>query len=447
MTTPDLHVVPNQPEPRPVVTPFLAETMAEAQPYVFRVSFSKDALQSVLDHWWKEQGPATTAGLIQRKQGVKGGKTNGKAHKLPTRQEAAKVLGEWGMYDPLLQELMLNALNEKVWPKQVIFTTDNNLLTDEKTITLSVRYFLWPEVTLGDVNSLEISLPRPTEGEIEAVLHDHKEMHRQTKSREHEKVVDIGEPVVEDGDIAVVTMNPKVDGKPWQPGTLKHNKMRVQKGHIHPEELYEKLLGLTVGNHFFEFTLNEKYAASGMAGKVVEMEMTIHTILTYALLPWEDELAKELGFDSLDILNETYRRQVTQHLNRQWEQKASSVALEALVSKSTFAPVPQDWLRVQTEAKYTQHLNRFKGVTNDLFKAWGVKSKDPIVAALAQAARYEAFQLAALYAYAEVCGVEISKEKDCGHTGNILSKAMGKLLENVKIVVPGAQTTAQLEAE
>jgi FKBP-type peptidyl-prolyl cis-trans isomerase (trigger factor) len=437
MTT-DNVVQLQQPEPPPEVKPIIAETCAEPVSYVFKAVFNKVDLKPLLDHWWDANASSAIPILVQQKQQSNRKspkfKSNGKAAGKYSRQEAARILGEWGMYDPLLQQLVVDALMEKIWPKELLYSTDNGLDTTGEHLILTCRYFLTPKVHfVKGLDDLKIRQAKPTEDDIEKMVLVQKEALRNMHSREHEKLVDVGSAIIEDGDIAVVTATPTMDGVPWLPGTLKNNKMRIKKGSLHPDEMYQKMLGLEVGNHTFEFTLDEKYRSAKLEGKVVKMSITVHSILTYALPEWTDELAKELGSDNLQAFDEKIHLQVTNLLKNQWQQRAGQEAIGALIERGVFEPVPEAWLRIKSMQKLDMQLRHYKNDLKALLAAWNVPDKEEVIKRLAHLSQQEIYQYAALLQYLEDKGVERDKETEFGTISNSLHKALTLLMEDVTI--------------
>jgi hypothetical protein len=423
--------------PAPEVTPLISENRAEALPWVFKVVFNKDELQPLLDHWWEGNKLSTIPALVRAnsappKNGKKS-KPNGHDSRVYTKAEATKVLGPWGVYNPLLKQLTENSVREKIWPRDMIFSTDFGLVEDEKHLTLTCRYWEYPTATFTkDLQDFEIQLPKPTETEIKIRVTDQFEAYRHQKSREYEKTNAFSDDTsVADGDMVVITVNPTIDDKPWKAGQIKNNKMRVLKGSLHPDTFYNKLIGLKVGNHLLQFDLNEKYGPD--AGKTVKAEVTIHSILTYALPDVDDELAKQLSFKSLEEMQTKTHSQVEDFLVQQWEGKAAEEIITALIERAEFGPVPESWIRVKAENILEHQLRAVKGELNKLLEAWKVQSKFEILQRLGVLAKNEAYQVVAIMSYGDMLGITRDKDTELGNISTYLQKVLKHLIETTKV--------------
>jgi hypothetical protein len=425
---------------RPSVEPKKADFTKEAQSFSFRLFFAKSELDPVFDWWWNQAKEGLAQKLVQQKLGQQKKKlTKASPTKKYSRDEVARILGnKFAIFEPLLQDLLLQCLQEKVWPDEPLFTT--NFMLDEQPVdgvdglTLACRVFLNEPASFEKPFELVVSHPRPSEENIASEFEKRMAMYLAQRSREFEKTNPLGAQVcVEEGDIAVISTQPIIEGEPWKVGTLTKNKLRVIQGGCHPDEFRQQLLGLAVGNHSIKFTLNEKFGKQ--AGKEVSMDLTIHSILTYQLPDWSDEIAQECSFKTLEQMREEVRKQAERTQTQAWEQKASHEVLTTMIAAADFEPLPEEWLTQKANSKFDQLLRSVKGDEQQLIKLTNTSNRDHLLFVLASQARIEACQEIALFSWGLANGMQRTKEKDLGNFKAFLRDVMERALSEAIISV------------
>lgn len=392
-------------------------------------------MSPVLDWWWEQAKDSLAPQLIEAKLGKKSLREKTKKR---TRAEVEKFLGKFTLYEGLFRDLLQQCVEEKVYPDNPLFITNFALSEVSEGLNLECRVYLmtkgrFPSVRAGTPDqkfTIVVSQERPTEESIQAAVEDRFSLYQRQRSREFEKMQGpLGEELsVEEGDVVVISTQPKVDGVPWTVGTLTKNRLRVLKGGCHPDEFRTKLLGLQVGNHHISFPLNDQFGK--MAGKIVEMDLTIHSILTYALPDWSDEIAKECGYSTLEVMRTEVQKLVVRQVMTQWEQKVSHEVLTQLVSAAEFDELPDEWLNFKVNERYDALLRQCQGDEKQLFEKTK-SSQAQILSELVGYVRTEVYQLMALWGWGYMQGIQRDRDTDLDDFKGYLSRVLEKTLASV----------------
>jgi len=423
----------------PSVNAKLVSTIKEATPWVCKLIFDKIELEPVCNHWWNTEGVKQAPQLVanrranQKRNGIRAQQRIKPIGPI-TQVMAEQLIGKWSLYQPVLQHILARELTNKIWPNDLFYMFDYGLLESDATLTLTCRYFTLPSSKCSFEFPIKVS-PKPTSKDVETYATTQKERLRQSKSQETEKVNPYGSvganevtSVIEDGDVAVVTIHPTIDGKPWAMGTITNSKLRVVKGGIRPDTLRKKLEGLSVGNHHIEFELDDMFDVL-LKGKTVVATVIIHSVLRYILPDWSDELAKELGFESIADLDSKLEEQAKTVLNTQWEEKAGTEAVQFLIMRSEFDPIPSVWVQAKVQEQLNEQLRKVHGNEQKLIQAYNVKSKEDMLAQMAINIQRELLQVVTLKTFGKEIGLERNQEEELSGLSTFLTRSAAELLK------------------
>jgi trigger factor len=140
----------------------------------------------------------------------------------------------------------------------------------------------------------------------------------------------------------------------------------------------EQLEGLAPGEtRTIEVTFPEEYGAKDVAGKRTAFDVTAKSLKRPVTPAVDDELAKAVGFDSLDALREMIRGQLQREYDGLSRLKVKRALLDALAERASF-PVPegmvgaeftQIWQRVEADLKADRLDEDDKGKDEETLKA------------------------------------------------------------------------------
>jgi trigger factor len=106
-----------------------------------------------------------------------------------------------------------------------------------------------------------------------------------------------------------------------------------------PPGFDEHLLGVTPGTEkTFRVTFPADYGVESLAGSEVEYAVHVNSVRRKVLPALDDEFAKDMGYDSLDALNQQVQDNLTKQAERQRERDTRQEVLEQLAKRVPFDP-------------------------------------------------------------------------------------------------------------
>ena len=153
--------------------------------------------------------------------------------------------------------------------------------------------------------------------------------------------------VVEEGDMVEVAIQSSIDGKEFKPGCEQSTNVRVVKGAVQPESLYEKLIGAKVDDTFSIETGNVSELAgrfgAKVEGKKFSLEVKVNHVYSCEEAKIDDELAISAGFESL----EKWLQNLTDTANRvntgRENQLKRQLVINHLDTNSIHPQLPLSW--------------------------------------------------------------------------------------------------------
>jgi trigger factor len=194
-------------------------------------------------------------------------------------------------------------------------------------LILKANISLLPEVKLGNVEELYVE-PEPevsiTEEQID------KEIERVRRAHAEYETVERG---AERGDQVIASVKGTIEeGEAFDRSSTTID----LDDELQPPGFAEALIGLVAGEtRSFSLTYPEDYEGEDLAGKNVELEVTISTVRQRTLPEVNDDLAKMAGdHDTLAELREALGEQLKTRLQDEARDRETEAAIEALVNAS-----------------------------------------------------------------------------------------------------------------
>jgi len=139
----------------------------------------------------------------------------------------------------------------------------------------------------------------------------------------------------------------------------------------------EQLVGMLPGDErLVKVTFPENYGSAALAGKAATFTVTAKGMKRSIVPPADEEMAKSIGFDTLDALKDAVRGSLQQEYDNLARLKVKRSLLDALAAKAEF-PVPegmieaefaQIWQRVEQDLKAGNLDADDKGKDEDTLK-------------------------------------------------------------------------------
>ncbi len=182
----------------------------------------------------------------------------------------------------------------------------------EKGLEFEVTLSLMPKITLPKLEDITLAKPiyEITKAEIkersDQLLTRYKNY---TKAEEKHKAANV--------DKVIIDFEGKIDGAAFPGGTAKNHTLELgTKTFI--DNFEDQLLNHKVGDNILvKVTFPENYHEKNFAGKAVEFAVTINEIQQASVFTKEDELAKFVGFASVEELHD----KIKQGLDKECEEK------------------------------------------------------------------------------------------------------------------------------
>ena len=177
-----------------------------------------------------------------------------------------------------------------------------------------------------------------------------------------ETSLSLTEGTVQIGDTVYLTYTGTVDGEAFD-GNEGEGTIMIGEGALIPG-FEEGLIGTQIGETIrLDLTFPRDYSDSALAGKAVTYEVNTSKIvgrITYATLT--DEIATNLGYDSLADYQQALKEEVSADLSKKAEQEKVSMLWTQVLSNSTIEePLPEELLesaRADWSRRYTAAANQ-----------------------------------------------------------------------------------------
>jgi trigger factor len=157
------------------------------------------------------------------------------------------------------------------------------------------------------------------------------------------------------GDLVVIDFEGKVGGTPFEGGKGEDMSVELGSGRLIPG-FEDQLVGAKAGDQRqVKVTFPADYPVENLKGKDATFDVTVKAVKTGSESKIDEDLAKNLGLQSLDQLKGLIRDQLQQELNGLTRTHMKRQLLDALAARHDF-PVPESMV----EAEYQNILNQLR---------------------------------------------------------------------------------------
>ena len=211
---------------------------------------------------------------------------------------------------------------------------DPEIITEEtnlpEVLKFSAVFDLKPEVVITDYEGLKV--PEETIAVTDKEVDDTLERLRERQAS-LKKVED--RSVVEEGDVAVVTLEGFEDGKPLSETKGENRLLEISKKSL-AHGLDEVLIGAKIGEEARKTkTYDGEYTQKDLAGKTVEWRATVKEIYKRELPNLDDDFAKDQGdVQNLAELRERVRTDLLTHAKSEADARARAGLLDLVLDRN-----------------------------------------------------------------------------------------------------------------
>jgi trigger factor len=236
-----------------------------------------------------------------------------------------------------------NQLRPALRPKIEVTSFDEG-----KDLEFEMRLEVLPEVPQVDLGAIELTrlVAKPQPGKVEEAIENF------AKSRQKYEAPAEPRPA-EEGDQLVVDFEGRIAGEPFEGGSAKDFPLRLgAKGMIPGFE--EQLVGAVPGEtREVKVTFPEGYARAEVAGKEAAFTVAVKEVKAAVPFTVDDEWAKELGFENLAELRETFEKRFDEEYRGLSRARLKRALLDRLAEAYPFS-VPQGMVDLEFEAIWKQ---------------------------------------------------------------------------------------------
>jgi trigger factor len=253
------------------------------------------------------------------------------------RNFKAEVEGE--VVEKLVQATFVEAAKaeglEAVAPPHVSL---DGALTVGAAFRYSATVEVKPKVVAREYRGLTVTRRAVAVGdpEVEAELAKLQESYAQLVPVE-------GREVAQEGDYAVIDHEGSIDGLPFEGGAAQGVTVRAAQGKIE-EGFLPALVGKAIGQTAeFDEVLPGDHRNEALRGKTARMKVVLKALKARRLAPLDDELAKQVGVEGIETLEQLrarIRTDLTRRETRRSESDLRDALLKAALARNEFEVPP-----------------------------------------------------------------------------------------------------------
>ncbi len=239
------------------------------------------------------------------------------------------------VYGEVIQESMNNASKKIIDDNKINAVTQPKLdiknLEEGKDVLATLIVEIMPSFKTPDISSFEIIRPiaKVTDKDVEDAIDRIAKENLKTELIKENRSV-------KKGDTVVIDFEGKIDDNPFEGGNSKGYYLKIGSNTFIPG-FEEQLIGSKM-NEQRTINLNfpADYQAKDLAGKSVVFEVKVNEIRTDIKTKVDNEFAKSLGLESLDILKKNVKNQILNQHKSAGRLKAKKVILDKLADSVEF---------------------------------------------------------------------------------------------------------------
>lgn len=239
-------------------------------------------------------------------------------------------------------------------------------------LSFTVALEVLPKIELADLSDVSLSKPvaEVPDADVDAALLRMASQNR-TFGPKDEKAK------AASGDRLTISFVGTLEGKPFEGGTGEGITLDLGAGQFIPG-FEEQLEGVATGEtRTVKVSFPENYAATHLAGKPAEFEVTVTEVQAPEAIKIDEELAKAFGMESLDALKTAISEQIGRDFGQQSRRKLKKALLDALDTKYSFELPPtlveqefnSVWSHVEVDMKEANKSFEDEGTTEEAAKA------------------------------------------------------------------------------
>ena len=224
------------------------------------------------------------------------------------RQAMAEIVND--LINKQTGEILVGRGERAAQQPEISMTEDEKeataILSGEADFEFTMAYEVMPEIEMPKIEDLKLErlVSDVTDSEIEEQV---EMLVDQSGLRPYEEK----KGKAAQSDRVTIDFVGKIDGEPFEGGADTDSILVLGSNRFIPG-FEDQLVGAKTGEEkTITVTFPEDYAASHLAGKAAEFDITVKKVEKAGKLEVDDEMAKQIGVESVDKLRELIREQIT----------------------------------------------------------------------------------------------------------------------------------------
>ncbi|KHJ56361.1 trigger factor [Aureimonas sp. OT7] len=210
----------------------------------------------------------------------------------------------------------------------------------------TLRYETLPSFDVKDTSGIAIERP--------VVEVADEEVEEQVKRiAENARTYSDKDGAAENGDRVTMDFVGKIDGEAFQGGSAEDSNLVIGSGQFIPG-FEDQLVGAKAGDEReVKVSFPEDYGAAHLAGKQAVFDVKVKAVAAPGELELNDDLAKQMGLESIEKLREIVRGQIESQFGAMTRQKVKRQLLDALDKDYDF-PLPEKLVEAEFNNIWSQ---------------------------------------------------------------------------------------------
>lgn len=238
--------------------------------------------------------------------------------------------------DQLVRNHLFSAIeNESIRPIAAPVLETADLPKEDADYTFSALVDILPSLSVDGYKNMELTAPALEQGSSD--LERELEMIQRRHAKTHEAAEGTAAAA---GHVVTISQKASVNGEAFPEFTFEKVPVELGKKYLLPE-LEEALLGMKVGEEkTLEIVVPEHVHDKSKIGQKAEATLRLDGIMEVSLPEVNDELAKDMGLDSLDALKTNIQERLKQQAESFRRNQLETAIFEALSTKNSFDVPP-----------------------------------------------------------------------------------------------------------
>jgi trigger factor len=270
------------------------------------------------------------------------------------------------------QALKERALKPAITPSVDLVNDIESVVAGKADLEFTMKVDLMPEFELAKLEDLKVE-------RLTAEVPDSEVDEAISRLADSQKTYEPKEEgaAAESGDAVSIDFLGKLDGEPFEGGAAEDFDLTLGSGSFIPG-FEDQLIGVKAGEQrIITVSFPENYGAQHLAGKESTFDVTVKAVKAAQPVTVDDEFAKKLGLDSLDVLKERVREQLAGEYSRASRLHLKRRLLDALDAANRFELPPvmvesefqSIWQAAQAEMQRGGTMPADEGKTEEELKA------------------------------------------------------------------------------